>query len=136
LRSADPEAAPVIDPRAFSEPHDLETLADCVEILREVAAQDALREWISAEVLPGPAASSRDQLREHCRSMLVTGHHPSGTAKMGLDAMAVVDPSLRVRGVSGLRVADASVMPTLTSGNINAPVIMIGERAADLILGA
>jgi choline dehydrogenase len=68
--------------------------------------------------------------------MLVTGHHPSGTAKMGLDAMAVVDPSLRVRGVSGLRVADASVMPTLTSGNINAPVIMIGERAADLILGA
>jgi choline dehydrogenase len=136
LRSADPEAPPVIDPRAFSEPHDLETLADCVEILREVAGQDALRDWISAEVLPGPAAVSRDQLRDHCRSMLVTGHHPSGTAKMGLDAMAVVDPSLRVRGVSGLRVADASVMPTLTSGNINAPVMMIGERAADLILGA
>lgn len=135
LRSADPSVPPLYDPRVFSDPRDLETLVDNLELLRDIAAQDALREWIDAEAVPGAKVRDREQLRDHARATVVSGHHQIGTARMGLDAASVVDPQLRVHGVAGLRVADASVMPSLPSGNTNGPAIMIGEKAADLILG-
>ncbi|WP_369372688.1 GMC family oxidoreductase [Streptomyces sp. cg36] len=135
LRSADPAAPLVLDPRVFSDPRDLETLVDNLEMLRDIAAQGALKEWNDGEVLPGPDSTTRDQLRDHVRATVVSGHHQIGTARMGLDALAVVDPELKVYGVRNLRVADASVMPHETSGNTNAPSIMIGEKAADLVLG-
>ncbi|MGW4649036.1 GMC family oxidoreductase [Kitasatospora sp. NPDC004289] len=135
LRSADPSVPPVLDPRVFSDPRDLETLTDNLEQLREIAGQSALREWNDGEVLPGPGTATRAALREHVRATVVSGHHQVGTARMGLDALAVVDPELRVHGVANLRVADASVMPHETTGNTNAPSIMIGEKAADLLLG-
>ncbi|MER5890543.1 GMC family oxidoreductase N-terminal domain-containing protein [Streptomyces sp. NPDC001941] len=135
LRSADPTAPLVLDPKVFSDPRDLETLVDNLEALRDIAGQDALKEWNEGEVLPGPGTATRRQLRDHVRATVVSGHHQVGTARMGLDALAVVDPELRVYGVRNLRVADASVMPHEPSGNTNAPTVMIGERAADLVLG-
>ncbi|RJQ75400.1 choline dehydrogenase [Pseudonocardiaceae bacterium YIM PH 21723] len=135
LRSADPAAPLYLDPKVFSDPRDVETLVDNLEMLRDVATQPALKEWTKGEAVPGPALSSREQLRDHARATVVSGHHQIGTARMGLDALSVVDPELRVHGVSGLRVVDASVMPTLPSGNTNGPTIMIAEKAADLILG-
>ncbi|MEI5101735.1 GMC oxidoreductase [Streptomyces sp. PmtG] len=120
----------------FSDPRDVETLVDNLEMLRDIAAQGALKEWNDGEALPGPGATTRERLRDHVRATVVSGHHQVGTARMGLDALAVVDPDLKVYGVENLRVADASVMPHETSGNTNAPSVMIGEKAADLVLGA
>ncbi len=94
-----------------------------------------LRDWTDGEAIPGPTVHTREQLRDHARATVVSGHHQVGTARMGLDAGSVVDPELRVHGIAGLRVADASIMPTLPSGNTNGPSIMIGEKAADLLLG-
>ena len=88
---------------------------------------------VKDEVYPGPEARNRDALRDFIRKSAVSYHHQVGTCKMGIDADAVVDPQLRVHGLSGLRVVDASIMPTITSGNTNAPTIMIAEKAADLI---
>ncbi|WP_245745706.1 GMC family oxidoreductase [Nocardia altamirensis] len=135
LRSADPTVAPILDPRVFADPRDLETLVDNLEMLRDIATQDALREWTDGEAIPGAAVRTREQLRDHARATVVSGHHQVGTAKMGLDAHSVVDPELRVHGLLGLRVVDASVMPTLPSANTNGPTVMIAEKAADLILG-
>ncbi|MET9697285.1 GMC family oxidoreductase N-terminal domain-containing protein [Streptomyces sp. NPDC006529] len=135
LRSADPAAPLLLDPKVFSDPRDLETLVDNLEALRDIAGQSALKEWNDGEVLPGPGTATRAALRDHVRATVVSGHHQIGTARMGLDALAVVDPELRVHGIGNLRVADASVMPHETSGNTNAPSIMIGEKAADLLLG-
>ncbi|KAA8889019.1 choline dehydrogenase [Nocardia colli] len=134
LRSADPTAAPILDPRVFADPRDLETLVDNLEMLRAITAQDAMRDWVDGEAVPGPGVRTREQWRDHARATVVSGHHQVGTARMGLDAHSVVDPELRVHGIAGLRVADASIMPTLPSGNTNGPSIMIGEKAADLIL--
>lgn len=113
---------------------DLETLVDNLEMLRAITAQDAMRDWVDGEAVPGPGVRTREQWRDHARATVVSGHHQVGTARMGLDADSVVDPDLRVHGIAGLRVADASIMPTLPSGNTNGPSIMIGEKAADLIL--
>jgi len=99
--------------------------------VREIARQPALREWLDEELYPGTG----DDLAEYARNTAITYHHQVGTCRMGTDELAVVDPQLRVRGVEGLRVADASVMPTVVGGNTHAPVTMIGERAADLVLG-
>ncbi|NNH70472.1 hypothetical protein HLB23_11460 [Nocardia uniformis] len=95
LRSADPTDAPRYDPRVFSDPRDLETLVDNLELLREIAAQEALYEWIDVEAIPGPGLRSREQLRDHARATVVSGHHQIGTARMGLDAASVVDAQLR-----------------------------------------
>lgn len=134
LRSADPAAPPLIDPGLLSAPEDMELLLWGVKKAVSLAESPAFRSIGKGLSLPANKASD-DALREHIVKSLETLYHPVGTCRMGSDAMAVVDSSLRVRGLSGLRVADASVMPTITSGNTNAPVIMIAEKAADLIRG-
>lgn len=125
----------LIDPAVLSREADTAALTAAVELCREVAAVPALREWGAQERYPGPAVRTPDELRRYVRSTAITYHHQVGTCKMGVDATAVVDPSLRVYGVSGLRVADASIMPVVTSGNTNAPSILIGERVADFVTG-
>jgi choline dehydrogenase len=133
LTSTDPAAELAIDPAALACESDLETLVNAVELCREYAASPALREWGTTEIYPGPAVSSRAELRDYVRKTAITYHHQVGTCKMGVDELAVVDPELRVHGVEGLRVADASVMPVVPSGNTNAPSIMIGERVSDFV---
>jgi choline dehydrogenase len=136
LRSADPAAAPIIDPRYLSAPEDLEHFVVGAKLAREIAATAPLAGMLGPEVWPGPGVRSDDELRAYIRSNLGTVFHPTGTCKMGTDPDAVVDPELRVHGLRGLRVADASIMPRIIGGNTNAPAIMIGEKAADLVLGA
>ena len=136
LRSADPSDSPVIDPNYFSDPADLEHLVDGVELSREIAATAPLAQVLGDEQLPGPSVRSRDELRAAVRQSVNTIFHPVGTCRMGTDPLAVVDPELRVHGLAGLRVADAAIMPRIVGGNTNAPVIMIAEKAADLILAA
>ncbi|HVU04672.1 MAG TPA: GMC family oxidoreductase N-terminal domain-containing protein [Polyangiaceae bacterium] len=133
LRSNDPMQPPLIDPRYFSEPADLETLVQGVHLARDVARTDPLAQYRGPEFFPGPGVTTDDQIRASIRVRANTIFHPVGTCKMGVDEKAVVDAELRVRGVSGLRVVDASIMPTIVGGNTNAPTIMIAEKAADLI---
>jgi choline dehydrogenase-like flavoprotein len=104
--------------------------------VREISQADALAEWHGEELYPGPGVTTAAELRSYIRDTAITYHHQVGTCRMGVDDWAVVDPQLRVRGVERLRVADASVMPAVTAGNTHAPTTMIGERAADLVLGA
>ena len=134
LRSADPLAAPIIDPKYFSDAADLEHLVAAARLTREIAATSPLTEMVGAEVFPGPQIKSDDELRAYVRQSSQTIFHPTGTCKMGTDALAVVDPELRVHGLRGLRVADASIMPRITGGNTNAPTIMIAEKCAELAL--
>ncbi len=123
----------LIDPNILACELDLDRLVAAVELCRRMGKSGALREWGAIERYPGPEVTSAEDLRDYVRRTAITYHHQVGTCKMGVDEMAVVDPQLRVHGVDGLRVADASVMPTVTTGNTNAPAIMIGERAADFI---
>jgi choline dehydrogenase len=125
-----------IDPNVFACEADLDSLVAAVDLCREMARSDALSAWGANELYPGPRASSREDLRDYVRASASTYHHQVGTCKMGIDATAVVDPELRVYGIDGLRVADASIMPTVTTGNTNAPSIMIGERAAEFLVAA
>ncbi len=138
LASADPRVAPKIDPNFLSHDDDLETLVRGFKLVRRIFAQPAFAPFggadLSRELYDG-AVQSDDEIRAAIRRRADTIYHPAGTCRMGSDADAVVDPQLRVRGVDGLRVVDASVMPTLVSGNTNAPVVMIAERASDLIRG-
>ena len=135
LRSADPRDPVRMDPRYLSDPHDLDTTIKGLEMAREIMASPLMREFVGDEEMPGPLATSREALHQHVRKYGKTVYHPAGTARMGKGDLAVVDPQLRVRGIDGLRIADASVMPVVTSGNTNAPSIMIGEKASDLVLG-
>lgn len=135
LKSADPRISPSIDPNFLGDPYDLERTIDCVKVGQEIMAQPAMKRFVTDEFMPGPKCRSRADYEAYVRERARSGYHPVGTCKMGQDEMAVVDTELRVRGVDGLRVADASIMPRLVSGNTNAPSIMIGERAADFIRG-
>ena len=103
---------------------------------RRLMEADAVRPYVDFETTPGPEASDDDAFLEYARRSGASNWHPAGTGKMGIDPMAVVDPSLSVHGMGGLRVVDASVMPNVISGNTNAPTIMIAEKAADMILAA
>lgn len=134
LRSASPFDAPVIDPRYLSHDDDVSVLLAGVRKALSILETDSFGPFCHRLQTP-PDRTSDDTILQHVRRQLETVYHPVGTCKMGIDDSAVVDASLRVRGVAGLRVIDASVMPTIVSGNTNAPVIMIAEKGADLILG-
>jgi choline dehydrogenase len=136
LASADPDAPPLIDPAYLTEEVDVDALQWSLEQVREIGRAGALTEWLGEELYPGPGVTSPAHVRKYVRDTAITYHHQAGTCRMGVDELAVVDPQLRVRGIEGLRVADASVMPRVTAGNTHAPTTMIGERAADLVLGA
>jgi choline dehydrogenase-like flavoprotein len=136
LASADPAAAAIIDPATYSDPADLETMVSGIEMAREVAAQPALREWSLREAFPGPQVTTRAGLREFVKRGTSPFYHPVGTARMGSDAAAPVTPDLRVRGVGGLWVADASVMPRIVPAMTNAATVAIAERGSDLIAAA
>jgi len=134
LRSADPNDAPKIQPNYLATEFDINTMIEGIRMAREVIAQPAFEEYRGAEIAPGADLQSPDDLTAWLRATAMTTFHPVGTCKMGTDKMAVVDDRLRVHGVEGLRVADASIMPIISSGNTNAPAIMIGEKCAEFIL--
>lgn len=135
LRSADPADAPRIRINMFQDERDLVTMRRTVRLMREFLATEPLASVTGKELLPGPGFESDAEIDDYNRQRCVLAHHASSTCAMGDGPEAVLDPQLRVRGVDGLRVADASVMPRVIGGNTNAPVIMIGEKASDLILG-
>jgi choline dehydrogenase len=129
-----PEDPVALDPNILASEADLESLVAAVELCRRIGAAAALRGWGAVERYPGPSVGTGEEVRDYVRRTAITYHHQVGTCRMGTDAGAVVDPRLRVHGVEGLRVADASVMPSVTTGNTNAPSIMIGERATEFLL--
>jgi choline dehydrogenase-like flavoprotein len=135
LASADPFAAPLVDPNLLSTPEDLQPLIHGVRLARKVFAAPAFAKFRAEETSPGLGAVSDAELEAYIRAEAYTVHHPVGTCRMGNDAASVVDPQLKVCGVENLRVADASVFPSLIGGNTNAAVVMIAEKASDLILG-
>ncbi|KRF19095.1 choline dehydrogenase [Nocardioides sp. Soil797] len=133
LASADPTAAPIIDPQFLAEPDDLKVLVEGLEMIREIMGHASIAAHVKGEYEPGPSYSGQ-KLVDEVLNRATTVYHPVGSCRMGVDDRAVVDPELRVLGIEGLRVADASIMPTIIRGNTNAPSIMIGEKAAELIL--
>jgi choline dehydrogenase-like flavoprotein len=135
LASADPRQPPLIDPNYLSEPDDFAPLLRAIRLARRILGAPSFGPLNSREILPGPQIETDEALKEYIRASCVTVHHPVSTCRMGTDPDAVVDPELRVRGIEGLRVVDASVFPTLIGGNTNATVVMIAEKAADLMLG-
>ena len=135
LRSADPLDAPAVDPNFLADPYDWKVSMAAFEKGRELLATSAFAPLIKREHLPGAQVRTDKEIRDYIRQWAKTDYHPVGTCKMGHDDMAVVDTDLRVHGLSGLRVVDASIMPTLISGNTQAPSIMIGEKGAAHILG-
>ncbi len=135
IKSSDPTVYPAIQPNYLSNPLDQEVAVASLKWGRKIADQPALRAWIDHEMAPGADFQTDEALLEYARMAGSTIYHPVGTCQMGHGPNAVVDPQLRVIGVEGLRVVDASVMPRLVSGNTNAPTIMIAEKAADMILG-
>jgi len=137
LRSADPEAHPVIRFNYMSTEQDWADFRTCIRLTREIFAQAAFEPFVKHEIQPGAAVQSDDEIDAFIREHAESAYHPCGTARMGRadDPMAVVDPECRVIGVDALRVADSSIFPRITNGNLNAPSIMVGEKAADHILG-
>lgn len=133
LTSANPDDAPYLDPNYLGEQADYDALYEAVKLCQKLGYTTAMQEWMKEEVYPGKDATE-EELEDYIRKSCGTYHHMVGTCKMGIDSLSVVDPSLKVHGVEGLRVCDASIMPAVTSGNTNAPTIMIGEKAADMIL--
>lgn len=138
LSSPDPDDPPVIDPCYLTDPggHDVAVLTDGIRLARRIANALPLAQHLAGELLPGDGAVSDEALRAHVRERSQTLYHPVGTCRLGTDELAVVDPDLRVRGLHGLRVVDASVIPVLPRGHTNWPTVMVAERAADLIRAA
>ncbi len=134
LRSADPRQAPVMTFNYLADPADRADLREGVRRLREILAQPALDRISAGEISPGPEATSDEAIDGFIRSTVKSTHHPCGTCRMGLDDEAVVDPEGRVRGTAGLRVIDASIFPSITSGNVNAPTMMVAEKLAARIV--
>ncbi len=133
IKSADARANPAIRYNYLATPDAQRVAVDSIKLTRRIVAAPALARFGTEEFLPGLAAQTDAELLEAAREVVGTVYHPVGTCKMGQDKMAVVDERLRVRGIAGLRVVDASIMPNLVSGNTNAPAIMIGEKAADTV---
>jgi len=134
---ADPKTKPALDFRYFTDPggYDAQTIVDGLRIAREVAATEPFKSWILREIAPGPQLQTDEELSAYGRAVHHTVYHPAGTCRMGAvtDELAVVDPELRLRGFTNVRIADASVLPVMTSVNPVVTVLLIGERAADLI---
>jgi choline dehydrogenase-like flavoprotein len=135
LSSPDFRAAPLIDPCFFSESDDLEVLVRALKLGRQILQMPEFDPYRGEEIMPGADVQTEEAWKAYARDYMVTVFHCAGTCRMGTDDAAVVDPELRVRGIDGLRVVDASVMPTLIGGNTNGPVMMMAEKAADMILG-
>ncbi|MBW3567371.1 MAG: GMC family oxidoreductase N-terminal domain-containing protein, partial [Proteobacteria bacterium] len=135
LKSADPGDKPLIQPNYLAEPGDTNVLVEALKMSRDIFAAKPFMRWRGKEILPGGKTIDDAALRDFIRRKAETIYHPVGTCRMGTDKTAVVDSALKVHGVEGLRVVDASVMPTLVRGNTNAPTIMIAEKASDLITG-
>ncbi|MEU6563927.1 GMC family oxidoreductase [Nocardia nova] len=133
LASTDPFDSPLIDPGYLTDPADTEFLIEGMRMIREIMAHKAIAGDVTEELTPGPAYFDETALRRELPTRVHSVYHPVGTCRMGADERAVVDPQLRVRGIEGLRVADASIMPSVTGGNTNAPSYMIGERCAEFI---
>ena len=125
-----------MQPNYLSTALDRRCAIEGIKLARTLAETNSLRPYVAEEYRPGKEAVSDEQLLEFARNYGATIFHPSGTCKMGVDEMAVIDPQLRVRGVENLRVVDCSIMPTLVSGNTHAPAVMIAEKASDLIINA
>ena len=136
ITSADPRKPPAIKFNFLSAEIDARLTVKAIRIARAIMTAPAMAPLKVSEIAPGTSRTTDAEIIEWVRQTAETTYHPVGTCKMGQDSMAVVDEQLRVRGIGGLRVADASIMPTLTSGNTNAPSIMIGEKAADMVLRA
>ena len=135
LVSADPRDPPLIDPNYWAEEEDRERSIEGLRIARDIMRQPAMSPFLKGERLPGPDARTREDLVSYACANAKTQHHPVGACRMGTDAMAVVDPQLRLRGLKGLRVCDSSVMPLICASNTNAASIMIAEKASDLLRG-
>jgi choline dehydrogenase len=133
LRSANPLDAPRFQPNFLEHPDDIRVMLAGIRILRQIFATEPLASRVVSEIMPGADRATDEQLLDYMRREGHCAFHPAGSCKMGNDDMSVVDARLRVHGVAGLRVADASVMPTVTAGNTNAPSVMIGDKAADMI---
>jgi choline dehydrogenase-like flavoprotein len=133
LALADPAVAPLIDPNYWADPYDREMSIRGLKLAQEIMRQGPLKPFVLAERLPGPEVRTEQDYTDYACRNSKTDHHPAGTCRMGSDSEAVVDPRLRFNGIERLRVADASIMPTVVSSNTNAPTIMIGEKAADMI---
>ena len=136
LRSPNPKDPPIIRMNFLQSQSDVQKVLEGVKIMRKLFQTSAFDQFRGEEIGPGAEVTSDEALFDYIREVCITGYHPVGTCKMGTDPMAVVSPELRVHGVEGLRVVDASIMPTLVGGNTNAPTIMIGEKGADLIKAA
>jgi choline dehydrogenase-like flavoprotein len=135
LASRDPMAAPRVNPNILTDPADIAPLLHGLRLARQLCEMPSFAPYSATEVRPGRGVRSDAALRSYLREATATAHHPVGSCRMGIDALAVVDPALRVRGVDSLRVVDAAIFPCIVGGNTNAPVVMVAEKAADLILG-
>ncbi len=135
LASSDPRAAPKVNPNILADPEDAAPLLRGLHLARQLCDAPAFAPYKAAEVRPGRRLRSDAQLAAYLREATATVHHPVGSCRMGVDAMAVVDPALRVRGIDGLRVVDGAVFPRIVGGNTNAPIVMVAEKAAALIMG-
>jgi choline dehydrogenase len=131
LADADPTSHPLVNPNYLGEASDMEKMVKAVKVSREIFATKAFAPWVGQELMPADDPTTDDELRAFLRATADSYHHQAGSCKMGTDDLAVVDPELRVRGVAGLRIADASVMPVVQSGNCHAGILMVAERCAD-----
>ena len=135
LQSADPQTPPKIDPNYLSDPYDRDVYLEALALAQAVGASAALDEWRAAELLPGPQIQTAEQRLAFIQQAAYTHHHPVGTCRMGQDDHSVVGSDLAVHGIEGLYVMDASVMPRITTGPVNAAIIAMAERASDLLGG-
>lgn len=135
LKSADPGAHPLLQPNCMTTEHDAKLMIDCVKVTREAFGGAAMARYRGPELFPGPGVKTDAEILDYVRASAVTCYHPVGTCAMGTDERAVVDQDLRVHGIEGLRVVDASIMPQVVSGNTNAPIMMMAEKIADDLLG-